>query len=290
MLQEKNGIFYITFDIFKALPNVTAAVSARKGGASGAPFASLNMSFSSGDNPRHVLENRRRYLSALRVVPEHIICCNQVHGVNVVQAGRADRGRGALERESAIPSCDGLMTDEAGVPLTMNFADCTPLLFCDPVHHAVAVSHGGWRGTAGNIAAETLRRMGEAYGTKPDDVLAAIGPAIGPCCFEVGQEVVDAFAKLFSPLEMEELTGRQGINTISICRRRIGCFCCAPAFGRNIWKTQAFAPIAATTSFSRTEKQQGRRTDGPPYGGYHVERRRLSREGYSHHCRTRYSA
>ena len=116
MLQEKNGIFYITFDIFKALSNVTAAVSARKGGVSGAPFASLNMSFSSGDDSRHVLENRRRYLSALHVVPEHIICCNQVHGVNVVQAGRADRGRGALERESAIPSCDGLMTDEAGVP------------------------------------------------------------------------------------------------------------------------------------------------------------------------------
>ena len=104
---RKNGIFYITFDIFKALPNVTAAVSARKGGVSGVPFGSLNMSFSSGDDPRHVLENRRRYLSALHVVPEHIICCNQVHGVNVVQAGRADRGRGALERESAIPSCDG---------------------------------------------------------------------------------------------------------------------------------------------------------------------------------------
>ena len=86
---------------------------------SGAPFGSLNMSFSSGDDPRHVWKPPS-LLSALHVVPEHIICCNQVHGVNVVQAGRADRGRGALERESAIPSCDGLMTDEAGVPLTMN--------------------------------------------------------------------------------------------------------------------------------------------------------------------------
>ena len=137
MLQEKNGIFYITFDIFKVLPNVTAAVSARKGGVSGAPFGSLNMSFSSGDDSRHVLENRRRYLSALHVVPEHIICCNQVHGVNVVQAGRADRGRGALEQESAIPSCDGLMTDEAGVPLTMNFADMV-----NDIHRNAAGANG----------------------------------------------------------------------------------------------------------------------------------------------------
>lgn len=210
MLQEKNGIFYIAFDIFKKIPGLSAAVSARKGGASSVPFASLNMSFSSGDDLRCVLENRRRYLSALRIVPEHIICCNQVHGVNVVQAGRSERGCGALERESAIPSCDGLMTDEAGVPLTMNFADCTPLLFCDPVHHAIAVSHGGWRGTARNIAAVTLRRMHEVYGTEPGDVLAAIGPAIGPCCFEVGQDVIDEFTKLFSPIEMEELTRSSG--------------------------------------------------------------------------------
>lgn len=210
MLQEKNGILYYTFDIFKRLPAVTAAVSARKGGVSGAPFASLNMSFSSGDDSQLVLENRRRYLSALHIVQEHIICCNQVHGVHIEQVGTADRGRGATEAASAIPSCDGLMTSEAGVPLTMNFADCTPLLFCDPVNHAVAVSHGGWRGTAGNIAAATLERMHEAYGTDPGNVLAAIGPAIGACCFEVGQDVMDQFAALFSPAELEELARQAG--------------------------------------------------------------------------------
>lgn len=205
MLQEKNGILYYTFDIFNRLTKITAAVSARKGGVSSAPFASLNMSFSSGDDAQLVLENRRLYLEALHIAPEDIICCNQVHGIHIEQVGNADKGRGALEASSAIPACDGLMTHEAGVPLTMNFADCTPLLFFDPVHDVIAISHGGWRGTAGNIAAVTLERMHEAYGTQSDAVLAAIGPAIGACCFEVGKEVIDQFMNLFSPSEMQEL-------------------------------------------------------------------------------------
>lgn len=205
MLKETETLSVVTFSIFDAVPAVTAAVSTRRGGVSTSVFSSLNMSFASGDDPAAVRENRRRFLSALKIDPAQIVCCNQVHGIHVVRAGQADRGRGALVRDGAIPDCDGLMTDEAGVPLTMNFADCTPLLFWDPVHHAVAVAHGGWRGTAGNIGAVVLRQMKDAYGTDPADVLAAVGPAIGSAAFEVGQDVIDAFSPLFSPVEMEEL-------------------------------------------------------------------------------------
>ncbi len=210
MIQEYGNIWAVSFAVFSQVPSVAAAVSARVGGASGEPFASLNMSFSSGDDPAHVRHNRSLYLQALGLDPAQSVGCNQVHGTWICRVGKADCGRGALGRADAIPACDGLMTNEGGVALTMNFADCTPLLFCDPVHHAVAVSHGGWRGTAGNIGAVTLERMADAFGTAPADVLAAIGPAIGGCCFEVGQDVIDAFLPLFSAREMRELARATG--------------------------------------------------------------------------------
>lgn len=205
MLEKKEGISFITFPIFSSVPSVTAAVSTRHGGMSSGEFSSLNMSFASGEDEAIIRENRRRYVGALHIDPESIICCNQVHGVHVEKVGRRDCGRGAIHRDTAIPSCDGLITNESNVPLTMNFADCTPLLFVDPVHHAVAVSHGGWRGTAGNIGDVTLQRMEEAYGTRREDVFAVIGPAIGGCCFEVGADVIAQFASLFTPMEMKEL-------------------------------------------------------------------------------------
>lgn len=205
MLEEKQGISFITFGIYKAVPAVTAAVSTRCDGQSTGRFASLNMSFASGEPADTIRANRRAYLQALHIDPVTIVACNQVHGIHIEAVGRESCGNGALTRETAIPACDGLMTNQSDVPLTMNFADCTPLLFVDPVHHAVAVSHGGWRGTAGNIGKVTLQAMASQYGTQAGDVLAAIGPAIGGCCFEVGPEVIEQFRPLFTAQDMYEL-------------------------------------------------------------------------------------
>ena len=210
MLNEKNGVSYVSFDIFAPFGSVVAAVSTRKGGVSVDGFSSLNMSFSSGDDADNIYENRSRFLSLFGIDSRQIICCNQVHGTNITQASSALCGRGAMGRDNAIPDCDGLMTNEANVPITMNFADCTPLLFYGPVHTAIAVSHGGWRGTAQNIDAVTLAKMHAAYGTQAKDVLVAIGPAIGSCCFEVGQDVIDAFSSLFLPDEMKTLAKEKG--------------------------------------------------------------------------------
>ena len=206
MLEEKQGVSFVTFTIFKSVQAVTAAVSTRCGGQSTGTFASLNMSFASGEPADTIRANRRVYLQALHIDPATIVCCNQVHGVHVEAVGRDACGCGALTRDTAISACDGLITNQSNVPLTMNFADCTPLLFVDPVHHAVAVSHGGWRGTAGNIGNITLQKMKEDYGTQPSDVLAAIGPAIGGCCFEVGSEVIEQFRSLFTAQDMRELS------------------------------------------------------------------------------------
>lgn len=210
MIEEKNGISFVSFSVFGAAKDLTAAVSLRHGGVSEAPFASLNMSFSTGDEPEAVIENRRRFLTALGIEPADIISCMQVHGTHIEVVSAADLGRGALEKTTALPACDGLVTNARGVPLTMNFADCTPLLFYDPVHRAIGLSHGGWRGTAGDIAGKTVSLMAERYGTKPEDLLAAIGPAIGGCSFEVGADVIEAFAALFVAADMKEMTKEKG--------------------------------------------------------------------------------
>ncbi|WP_273062474.1 peptidoglycan editing factor PgeF [Colibacter massiliensis] len=203
-IEEKDGVSFVRFSIF-AGHDLAAVVSTRCGGVSTGEFASLNMSFSTGDAPEKIIENRRRYFRAVGVDTADYVGCNQVHGTTVVRVGHTDRGRGAEGKETAIPSCDGLITNEPQTALTMNFADCTPLLFYDPVRRAVGLAHGGWRGTAGNIVGVIVREMTENFGTKPADILAAIGPAIGPERFEVGPEVIEAFAALFMPEELKTL-------------------------------------------------------------------------------------
>lgn len=209
MIEIRKGMPIVTFSLFKKAGGIAAAVASRKGGVSEAPFDSLNMSFSAGDDPAAVRENRRRFLTLLGADPAKAVSCHQVHGTDILEMGRDDAGRGALSAETAVPACDGLITREKGLPLTMNFADCTPLLFYDPEHRAAGIAHGGWRGTAGDIAGKTVRLMGEKYGTKPERLLAGIGPAIGKCCFEVGSDVIGAFRALFGEEEMAALAAEK---------------------------------------------------------------------------------
>ena len=199
-----DGILYMTFDCYQG-QGVVAAVSCRTGGVSEPPFSSLNMGFHTGDDADAVRENRRRYFEALGLSASRLVSGNQVHGTYIYKVTEKDAGRGALTMETAIPACDGFMTDEKDIPITMNYADCTPLFFYDPVKRAIALSHGGWRGTAGNIAALTVAKMEKNYGSKRKDILCVIGPAIGLECFEVGEEVVEEFYKLFNEKEISRL-------------------------------------------------------------------------------------
>lgn len=201
---RRNGIFYVSFPQMEER-GIIAVVAGRQGGVSRDPFESLNMSFSSGDDPAAVLENRRRLMALFSLPLERMVACHQVHGTNVVKVTGKEAGLGAGSQKTAIPDCDGLATNVPGVTLSMNFADCTPLLFYDPRHHAIALSHGGWRGAAGNIGGKTVAKMNEWYGTRAGDIFAAVGPAIGPCCFEVGDDVIDAFSVHFDGKTMARL-------------------------------------------------------------------------------------
>lgn len=140
-IKQAGDIFYGRFSIFEDKAGFEAAVSCRKGGSSPAPFDTLNMSFSAGDNPEHVRDNRKRFLQLLGIPSDQIISCHQVHGIHLEQVGAEYCGRGALDPDDALPACDGLLTNESNVPLTMNFADCMPLVFYDPVRRAAALSH-----------------------------------------------------------------------------------------------------------------------------------------------------
>ena len=206
---SSSGMTYMTFDLFRDLP-ITAAVSCRMGGVSGPDLGPLNMGLHVGDEEAAVLENRRRYFEALSLDPASLVCCQQVHGTYISKVTEKDKGRGALSGNTAIPACDGLMTNEKDVPITMNYADCTPLFFYDPKKKVIALSHGGWRGTAGNIAGLTIAKMEKNYGCDRENILCAIGPAIGPECFEVGEEVVEEFYRLFTDKEMEKLSMPKG--------------------------------------------------------------------------------
>lgn len=184
-----NGVVTYTFEQL-AGHAIHAHVGTRHGGVSPAPWASLNFSVARGDSPERVRANRARFAEAVGIDPATPVVCRQVHGTGVAKVDWAQAG---LAQEG----CDALITDAVGLPLSLVFADCVPVLLYDPVRHALGVCHAGWRGTVNGAAAATLWAMQAAYGTDAGDVLVGIGPSIGPESYEVGEEVVQlAHAKL----------------------------------------------------------------------------------------------
>jgi YfiH family protein len=167
-------------------PEFRHGFSTRAGGVSEAPFDALNLGGKWGDDPAAVLENRRRFLRALGIEgPLYVV--RQVHGTHVARV-RAGEDSEALARLDA----DAMCADGPGVALGVFVADCIPALFADPVTGAVAAAHAGWRGVVAGVLPATVRALG-ALGVRPADLRVGLGPAIGPCCFEVGAEVVAAF-------------------------------------------------------------------------------------------------
>ena len=161
----------------------------------------LNLGFTKWDSRDRVLENRAKFFAALGASKMHVVALRQIHSdiVHVVGATEFPQGEDA-------PKGDALLTREPGVLLTIQTADCIPILLADTKQRAVAAIHSGWRGTAQRIAEKTLGRMQMEFGTRPQDVIAALGPGIGGCCYEVGYEVVKEFTAKF-PNAREWFTG-----------------------------------------------------------------------------------
>ena len=194
--QWKTGkrLRYLTIPEWEKL-GVKIGFSSREHGVSDSPFESLNLGLHVGDDRDKVLENRLKWFSEWNTSPKEVVVGQQVHGTQVYWVNPEDAGRGSTCLDSAIPLVDALVTD-TNVALMAFFADCVPVYFFNPVIKTIGIAHAGWKGTIGKIVQAVLDRMAQAGG-KPEDCLAAIGPGIGPCCYEIDDSVAGKVRAVF---------------------------------------------------------------------------------------------
>ena len=187
--------------------------STRKGGVSKEHLSSLNLGFNLGDEREKVLENFRILGSLFEAKPEDFVLTQQTHSINVRCVGKEDRGKGIF-RERNYTDVDALITNEEGVILTAFSADCVPILFYDKGHRAIASCHSGWRGTHGRILARVIEAMQREFSSKPEEIYIAIGPSICKNCYEVSEDVGEAFLEAFPALR-EETKNASPIERVS---------------------------------------------------------------------------
>ena len=187
--------------------------STRKGGVSKEHLSSLNLGFNLGDEREKVLENFRILGSLFEAKPEDFVLTQQTHSINVRRVGKEDRGKGIF-RERNYTDVDALITNEEGVILTAFSADCVPILFYDKGHRAIASCHSGWRGTHGRILARVIEAMQREFSSKPEEIYIAIGPSICKNCYEVSEDVGEAFLDAFPALR-EETKNASPIERVS---------------------------------------------------------------------------
>lgn len=193
-IESKGSLCFITFPKLSATNTVRHIFSTRMGGVSGGQYSSMNLSFNNGDERENVEENYRILCSAVGIDTENLVLTRQTHTDNVKIVGAEHRGTGF--NKPSFNDIDGLITAEQNVALVTQFADCTPLIFCDPVKRVIANTHSGWKGTAKAIGRVTVEKMVKEFGSKREDIIAAIGPSIGDCCYEVDSPVFEAFSKM----------------------------------------------------------------------------------------------
>lgn len=209
-INREGELIYLTFPILEGIDWISHLFSTRMGGVSEGIFRSMNLSYTRGDEKEAVDENFRRIAGALSCGVEDIVCSDQTHTTNLRVVGKKDGGKG-ITREKEYRDVDGLLTDEPGVYLATFFADCVPLYFVDTKRRAIALAHSGWRGTVARMGQCVVEKMREVYGTAPADLTAAVGPSICQACYEVSEDVAEAFAKAFrGPGQVDEILLKKG--------------------------------------------------------------------------------
>lgn len=200
--QAGDGLPVYRFQALKEDPLLVHAVFTRLGGVSRPPYAALNLGYSVGDDPEAVERNHHRMYRALGIRREQSVTCHLTHGADALLVTAAQRGQVAGRG-------DVLITADPDTYLSMRFADCVPILLYHPVRRAVGLAHAGWRGTVQNVAGAAVAAMASRLGCLPENITAVVGPAIGPCCYEVSEEVIHAFKASFSNQDMA-LSGGEG--------------------------------------------------------------------------------
>jgi len=198
-LSEKSEVKYLNFNSLNSMQFITHGFSTRHGGVSEGIYSSMNLTFSSGDNPENIKENYRRFCDALEINVNSLVFASQTHTNNVIKVSDEDRGKGIFKPKE-WDNIDGLITNSPDTFLVTLFADCIPLFFVDPVKKAIGLSHAGWKGTLNGIASNTIQMMQSEFGCNPKDIIAAIGPGIEMNCYEVDETVAKEFYKLPGPI------------------------------------------------------------------------------------------
>lgn len=197
----------IQSDLLLPFAGLVHGFSTRKGGVSVGPFASLNLGIAEGDMLKRVLLNRRRFCNALNFAPSDLVQAEQVHSNKTLVVTTSGINNGV----------DAMITNRHGIFLSVKVADCAPILCYDPQRQVIAALHAGWRGTVSGIIGNTIETMQQKFGSQPKDILAAVGPALHVCCYEVQADV----ASQFQNDEVEEREGRLFLDLPRAIARRL---------------------------------------------------------------------
>ncbi len=190
------SFFMLQFQSLRAIPGLHHAVTTRNGGVSSGEYASLNLAFHVGDEAELVRENRRILARELGFDIRKLVTAQQVHGTKIGFPTWREAGRGALDYESAHPAKDALIVAEKEIPVLILVADCAPILLVDPENQVLAVVHAGWRGALAGIARKTVEHLKFDFGTRPENIVAGIGPCLSIENLEVGEEVAAQVAQV----------------------------------------------------------------------------------------------
>lgn len=201
-VHREGAVYYTTFPSFEETGLVRHLYSTRRGGVSMGNLGPMNLSFARGDSVDTVTENFRRICFVSGIFPGDMVFSDQVHSDRIMLVDGRDRGKGLIKPKE-MQGFDGLITNTPEVCLVTFHADCCALFFLDPDHKAIGLSHAGWKGTVLEIGRKTVEKMTECFGSDPSRILAGISPSIGPCCFEVQDDVKDMFAVRFPEWEDE---------------------------------------------------------------------------------------
>ncbi|MCB8943170.1 MAG: peptidoglycan editing factor PgeF [Ardenticatenaceae bacterium] len=197
----QNGIVFFEFEGLGGNGRIQHAIFSRQGGISPEPFHSLNLSVSVADDKARVYANRSRAYGLFGRDTDTVVHAHLVHGDEVARTTAASNG-------TWVSRVDGLITNEPGCALTMNYADCAPIFLYDPAHGAIGLGHAGWMGAVVDLPGAMVRAMQREFGSEPAQLVAGIGPCIGPCCYEVDEPVIGRVHEAFA--EPERLLVAQG--------------------------------------------------------------------------------
>jgi polyphenol oxidase len=194
---KQNNLELAKFENLNKFNDIEHFVTTRHGGVSSGTYESFNLNLDDIDANENVLENRSRLAKSIGLNLKDFVFPHQVHGTQVVTINEVHRGKGAFSNDDVFDNTDGFVTNVPRLCIITKAADCVPIVFFDPIKKAIGVAHAGWKGTALKIPAVLVDKMKKEYGTNPNDLIVGIGPSGGPCCYEVGEDVIAEVSKKF---------------------------------------------------------------------------------------------